>query len=166
MLQKSQLTVWVMLKLHFKLLRSVISRFSFQGNWVKWNDKKLVCTLFHTEMELWCRLGQELCLGTQKHGLPTGLQPSSGTSTCSGVGSSMGWTWISAPPWTFMCCRGTACLTMVFTMGCRRIYALASGAPPPSLSSLTLVSVELFLSHLLSPLSCCNCCCAATFSAS
>ena len=41
-------------------------------------------------------------------------------STCSGMGSSMG-------------CRGTACLTMVFTMGCRRISAPAPEVPPPLL---------------------------------
>ena len=45
--------------------------------------------------------------------------------------------WISAPPWTSMCCRGTTCITMVFIMGCRGISAPAPGAPP---SSLTLVS--------------------------
>ncbi|KAK4830416.1 hypothetical protein QYF61_010947 [Mycteria americana] len=35
-------------------------------------------------------------------------------------------------------CMGTACLTTVFTMGCRGISALAPGAPPPPPSSLTL----------------------------
>ena len=74
-------------------------------------------------------------------------------STCSSVGSSMGCRWISAPPWTSMGCRGTACLTMVFTMDCRGISAPAPGAPPPSPSSLTLVSAELFRSHILTPLS-------------
>ena len=58
--------------------------------------------------------------------------------------------WIFAPPVTSMGCRGTACLTMVFTMGCRGISAPAPGAPPPPPSSLTLVSAELFLSHILS----------------
>ena len=66
---------------------------------------------------------------------------------------SRGCRWISAPLWTSMGCRGTACLTMVFPMGCRGISAPAPGAPPPPPSSLTLVSAELFLSHLLTPLS-------------
>ena len=65
-----------------------------------------------------------------------------------------------------MGCRGTACLTMVFTTGCRGISALAPGAPPPPPSSLTLVSAELFLSHLLTPLCSCNCYCAETSSPS
>ena len=68
-------------------------------------------------------------------------------STCSGLGSSMGSRWRSAPLWTFMGCWGTACLTMVFSMGCRGISAPAPGAPPPRpFSSLTLVSSYLFVS--------------------
>ena len=51
--------------------------------------------------------------------------------TCSGVGSSPGCRWISAPPWTSLGCRGTACLTMVFPTGCRGISAPTPGAPPP-----------------------------------
>ena len=94
-----------------------------------------------------------------QRGLPTGSQPPLDTSFCSGVGSSTGCRWISAPPWTSMGCKGTACLTMVFTTGCRGISAPAPGAPPPPPSSLTLVSAELFLSHILSPLSGCNCYC-------
>jgi len=40
-----------------------------------------------------------------------------------------------------------------FITGCKgRLSALTSGAPPPSPSSLTLVSAELFLSHSLTPL--------------
>jgi len=71
--------------------------------------------------------------------------------------------WISAPPWTAMGCRGTACLTMVFITGCRGISAPEPGAPPPSPASLTLVSAELFLSHILTPLFCCKCCYAGFF---
>jgi len=41
-----------------------------------------------------------------------------------------------------------------------KISALVSGAFPPPPCSLTLVSVELFLSHSLTPLCCCSCCCA------
>jgi len=69
-------------------------------------------------------------------------------STCSSVGSSTGWRWISAPPWTSMDCRGTAYLTIVLSTGCREICAPAPGACPP-LSSLTLVSAQLFFSHSL-----------------
>ncbi|KAK4817862.1 hypothetical protein QYF61_001531 [Mycteria americana] len=53
--------------------------------------------------------------------------------------------------------RGTACLTMVFTRGCRGISAPVPGAPPPPPSSLALVSAELFFSHVLNPLSGCSC---------
>jgi len=81
---------------------------------------------------------------------------------CSGVGSSKGCRWISAPPWTSMGCRGAAFLTMVFSTGCRGFSALAPGVPPPP-SSLTLVSAELFLLHNLTPLSCCKCCYAGLF---
>jgi len=52
--------------------------------------------------------------------------------------------------------RGTACLTMVFITGCRGISTLMPGAPP---SSLTLAAAELFLSHVLTPLSHCSCHC-------
>lgn len=41
----------------------------------------------------------------------------------------------------------TACLTMVFTTGCRGNSPLAPGAPPQP-PSLTLVSAEFFLSHV------------------
>jgi len=68
-------------------------------------------------------------------------------SACSGMGSSPGCRWRSAPPWTSMVCRGTAFLTMVCSTGCRGTSAPALGAPLPAPSSLTLVSTELFLSH-------------------
>ncbi|KAK4825641.1 hypothetical protein QYF61_001426, partial [Mycteria americana] len=58
-------------------------------------------------------------------------------STCSSMEFSTCCNWIPPPPWTSMGCRGTACLTMVFTMGCRGISALVPGAPPPPPSSLT-----------------------------
>jgi len=70
-------------------------------------------------------------------------------STCCGVGSSPGCRWVSLPPLASMGCRGTACLTTVFTTGCRGISALAPATPPPPLCSLTLVSAELFLSCVL-----------------
>lgn len=40
--------------------------------------------------------------------------------------------------------HGTACLTMVFTTGCRGISATVSGAPPASLYALTLLTAGLF----------------------
>jgi len=55
--------------------------------------------------------------------------------------------WISAPLLISMGYRGTICITIVFTMGCRGISALAPGAHPPPLSSLTLVSAGLFLAY-------------------
>jgi len=100
-----------------------------------------------------------------QHGLPGGCSSAGSpqghsflqASTCSGVGFSTGCRWISAPPWTSMGWRGTACLTMVFSTGCRRISAPAPGAAPPPSSPLTLESSGLFLSRLLTPLSCCKC---------
>jgi len=59
--------------------------------------------------------------------------------------------WISAPPWTSVSCRGTSCITIVFTMGCRRIAAPVPGAPRPPPSSPALVSAGLFLSYSHSP---------------
>jgi len=53
--------------------------------------------------------------------------------------------------------QGTACLTIVCSMGCKGISAPAPGAPPPPPSALILVSAELFLSRVLTPLSCCKC---------
>uniref|UniRef100_A0A8V5FWL0 Uncharacterized protein n=1 Tax=Melopsittacus undulatus TaxID=13146 RepID=A0A8V5FWL0_MELUD len=57
---------------------------------------------------------------------------------------SMGYRGISAPPWT--------------SIGCRGVFALVPGAPPLLLaSSLILVPAELFLLHLLTPLSAVAC---------
>ena len=88
--------------------------------------------------------------------LPAGSQPPSDTHLLCRTVPSTGYRWISAPPWTSMDCKGTACLIMVFSTSCKgRLSAPASRAPPPpSPSSLTLVSAELFLSHHLSPHSC------------
>ena len=74
-------------------------------------------------------------------------------STCSGVRSSTGCRWISAPPLTSVGYRRTAFLTMVLSTGSRGISARVPEAHPPPPSSLTLLSAELFLSHILSPLS-------------
>jgi len=87
-----------------------------------------------------------------QHKFLIGSQTILGSSTCSDVGSSTGCRWISAPLWTSMGCRRTACLTMVFSMGCKRISAPAPLTPP---SSLTLVFAELFFSHILTLLSNC-----------
>jgi len=88
-----------------------------------------------------------------QHGLPTGSQLPSGIHLLWRGVPSMSYRWRSAPPWTSMGCRGTACLTMVFNTSCKgRLSAPASRAPPPAPSSLTLMSAELFLSHCLTPL--------------
>ena len=75
---------------------------------------------------------------------------------CSGVGFSVSCRWISTPLWTSMGCGVTACLTVVLSTGCRRIFAPVPGATPPP-PSPTLMSAQLLLSHILTPLSCCNC---------
>jgi len=65
--------------------------------------------------------------------LPTGSQLPSGIHLLWRGVSSMGYGWRSAPPWTSMGCRGTACLSMVFITGCKgRLSAPAFWAPPPS----------------------------------
>jgi len=93
--------------------------------------------------------------------LSTGPQVLAGP--CSSTGSPWGHSLLWAHPpvlvWTSMGCRGTACLTMVFTMGFRGISSPVPGAPPPPLSSLIQVSAEIFLSHCLTPLSSYNCSC-------
>jgi len=69
-------------------------------------------------------------------------------STYSGVASSTGCRWVSAPLLTSMGCRGTACLTMVCSTGFRGTSAPEPGAPPHPPSSLTLVSPEFSLLSL------------------
>jgi len=76
-------------------------------------------------------------------------------STCSGMVSSMGFRWISGPPWTPMSCRRTACLNLAYSVVYRGISAPVPGTPSSPPSSLALVSAELFLSHSLT-LSCCK----------
>jgi len=62
---------------------------------------------------------------------------------------STGYSWISAPPWTSMGCRGTACLIMVCSMGCRGISASAPGASPPP----PFWCLQSWFSHIVSLLS-------------
>lgn len=69
-------------------------------------------------------------------------------STCSSVGSSLSWRWISAPPGTSLGC---------LTMGCRGIPV--PGASPACPSSLPSVTAELLPSYIVTPL--CDCCYAA-----
>jgi len=99
--------------------------------------------------------GPQVLAGTcSSTGLPTGSQPPSDSHLLQCGVYSMGYRWRSDPLWTSMGCRWTACLTMVFSTSCKgRLSAPASQACPPAPSSLTLVSAELFLSHLLTPLS-------------
>jgi len=67
-----------------------------------------------------------------QRGLPTGSQPPSDIHLLHCGVPSMGYRWRSAPSWTSMGCRGTACLTMVFIMSCKgKLSALVSRAPPP-----------------------------------
>lgn len=58
-----------------------------------------------------------------------------------------------------VCCRETACVTTVFTAGCRRISVPAPGVPLPPASSPILTSAGLFLSPFL-PLLSPHCCTA------
>jgi len=89
-----------------------------------------------------------------QRGLPTGSQrPWDIHLLWCGVPST-GYGWMSTPLWTSMGCRGTACLAMVFIIGCKgKLSSPESQAPPPPPSSLPLVSAKLFLSHSLTPLS-------------
>lgn len=61
----------------------------------------------------------------------------------------MSWRWIFAPQWSSLGCRGTSCLTMVFTTVCRGISDPEPGLSPASPWALTFVFAGLFLSHAL-----------------
>jgi len=75
-------------------------------------------------------------------------------STCSRVGSlpraTGGYLLHSGPPWA---AGAQPVSPWSFIIDCRGISALVPAAPPPPPSSLTMVSVGLFLSHHLTPLS-------------
>lgn len=78
--------------------------------------------------------------------LSTGCSFLQGASTCSIMGPFLICRWISAPSWTTMGCKEATCIVMSFARDFRGSSAL------PSLF-LTLVSAELFPSHLFTPLS-------------
>lgn len=94
-----------------------------------------------------------------------GFTSLSWASTCSGMGLLYELQVDLCTPMVLHGLQGHSCFTMVCIMGCRRIAALAPGAPrPPPPSALTLVSVEFFLSRILTPLfSGHNYICAITF---
>jgi len=92
---------------------------------------------------------QVLAGACSNSGSPWGPQPPLGTPTCSSMGSSVGYRWISAPAWTPMGCGEQPASPQAF----RVTSAPVPGAPPPPPSSPTLVSAGLFLSLTLTPLS-------------
>jgi len=69
-----------------------------------------------------------------QHGLPAGSLPPSGIHLLQCGDPFLGYRWMSAPLWTSMDCRRTACLTMVFITSQKgTLSAPASqGSPPPS----------------------------------
>lgn len=89
-------------------------------------------------------------------GLLTGCSFLQGTSTCSSTGSSMSCRAEICSTVDLYGSRGTNCLTMVVSTGCRRPSDPVPGTPP-SLPSLTLVSVRFLLSFLYSHLSHSSC---------
>jgi len=75
------------------------------------------------------RSWQEPAPAQAPHGV---TQPPSGIHLLRHGVPSMGCRWRSAPPWICMGCRGTACLTTVFSTSCKgRLSAPASQTPPP-----------------------------------
>jgi len=89
-----------------------------------------------------------------QRGLPTGSQLPSGIHLLRHGVPSMGCRWVSAPPWTSMGCRGTACLTMVFSMGCKG--NLFSGILSTFFPFFTDLGVCSCFSHFISLLSNCH----------
>lgn len=86
-----------------------------------------------------------------QHRLPTGSQSS--LSIClfwCGVLHRLDVDFCS--PWTSMGWRGITDPTVVFTTGCWAVSAPVPGSPPLPLPSLTLLSAELLLSSILTPL--------------
>lgn len=90
-----------------------------------------------------------------QHGLSTASKPPSDMSTSSDVRSFMGCRWISAPPINLHGLQEDQMKhTMVFTTGCREMFALVPEAPLHPPSSLTFA--KLFLSHVLTSLFGCS----------
>lgn len=97
-------------------------------------------------------------------------------STCSGICSSTDCKWTSIPRLTFMGCRGTGCLTMVFSTGCIRISALGAWStwlpttptplPSPPLPPFfpDFWCLKSCFSHILTPLFSFSWGCTVTFS--
>jgi len=106
-----------------------------------------------------------------QHGVYTGSQPPSGipllwwevlptlqVEICSTLGLHRLWGHSLPHHGLLHRLQGTACLTMGCFMGCGGISAPAPGVHPAPPSPLTLVSAELFLSHILTFFSCSFCC--------
>ncbi|XP_051644285.1 uncharacterized protein LOC127471428 [Manacus candei] len=97
-------------------------------------------------------------------GLPTGSQPSFRHPPAPVSVSFPSCRWISAYLWTSIGCRGTAASPWSAPQATGEPQLQLPGACPPSPSLLTLMSAELFLSHILTPLfSECNYICTVSF---
>jgi len=77
-------------------------------------------------------------------------------SPCSGMGSSLGCRWRSAPPWASMDCRVKPASPWSSSQAAGESLLQHLEHLLSSASALTLVSAELLLSHILTPLSHCR----------
>jgi len=92
-----------------------------------------------------------------QHGLSLESQPPSGIHLLRRGIPSTGYRWRSAPPWTSMDCRGTACLTIVFIMNCKGrlcsgVWSTSSPSFFTDLGVCRVVSLTLSHSSLLTAL--------------